>query len=242
MTHHLHAKSLSTVVTSQPIRRSVRNNRFIKAAIATTTALTLAFTSQAALADKSHTHTEYARVVHVEPLYRYVKIKEPQRICRPVNHHRTYDRPRDYRPHNHHRSNRSHGRANGDVFVAGVIGGAIGHELSRSINGRPSAGATIAGAVIGSALASGSHASDHRPRYSEHNVSHRHNSRHNSDRHDYRHNNRQHCTRTVHTRTERKRDGYKVTYRYRGHQYHTRTRQHPGNRLPITVTIRPQRY
>lgn len=241
MTRHLHALNSKTA-TSQLIHRS--KNGFIRTALATTAALTLAFTSQTALADKSHTHTEYARVVHVEPLYRYVTIKEPQRICRPVNHYRTYDRPRDYRPHNRHRSNRlhGHGRANGDVFVAGVIGGAIGHELSRSINGRPSAGATIAGAVIGSALAGSSHASDNRPRYSGHNVSHRHDYRHNSDRHNYRHNNRQHCTRTVHTRTERKRDGYKVTYRYRGHQYHTKTQQHPGNRLPITVTIRPQRY
>jgi len=34
--------------------------------------------------------------------------------------------------------------------------------------------------------------------------------------------------------------GYNVTYRYHGNLFHTFTRHHPGKRLRITVSIRPQ--
>jgi uncharacterized protein YcfJ len=47
------------------------------------------------------------------------------------------------------------------------------------------------------------------------------------------------CTTRNSFRTEERLDGYSVTYEYRGVHYTTHTREHPGTRLPIQVTVRP---
>lgn len=43
------------------------------------------------------------------------------------------------------------------------------------------------------------------------------------------------CDRRGHQRIR----GYNVTYRYHGRTYHTFTREHPGHRLSLAVSIRP---
>jgi len=235
---------------------TLHKHRWIKGTLALATSLTLTVISNTAMADSSHSFTDYARVVRVEPLYRNVTVREPQRICRPAIQHNQYQ----YRPnHNYDRRTKklgTRGHSGGEVFVAGVIGGAIGHAISRSVNGRPSVGATIAGAAIGSALAN-SAVSDNQ-RVSHHSTNTRHSQRHftriknrhdrthtrdlaSENRRDRRHN-RPHCTTTVQTRTERRHDGYNVTYRYHGHRYQTRTRHHPGDRLAINVTVSPHNH
>ncbi len=259
-------KNNSSNNTTAALSVGNRNNGLIKVALTVATSLLLTLTSQAAMAGSSHSFTEYARVVSVEPVYRNVTVREPQRICRPARHNNHYQhRYNNNRSHHQpapQRYNRSHrARNNADVFVAGVIGGAIGRELSRSVTGRPDTGATIAGAVIGSAIASNVVKSNHRrsnshahhnqrttQRYApvEQNRNGRGHYRTNQAHHrrDGRHHNRteQHCSTTVQTRTERKQNGFNVTYRYRGHHYQTHTRRHPGERLAITVTIDPQKY
>lgn len=261
--------------------RSVENREFgrarrvAKAVLLAATSVALTIASATASAGKTHTFTEYVRVVKVEPLYRDVTVSEPQRICRPVRHRDNHHRHRHHRyGHDHQRdshyqrypepqringSNQRYRSRSGEVFVGGVIGGAIGRELSRSVNGRPTASATIAGAVIGSAIAnSAGNYNDrkHRQRYQHSaqnhrtSVSHRGSSQydyrdnyHNThNRHAHNRHDRQQCTTTTQTRTERRPDGYRVTYRYRGHRYQTRTRHHPGDRLAVTVTVKPQRH
>ncbi|HEY8540660.1 MAG TPA: glycine zipper 2TM domain-containing protein [Steroidobacteraceae bacterium] len=78
---------------------------------------------------------EYARVVHVEPIVRRVRIETPRREC--------WDETRYVasRPHI------SDPEVGGRVLLGGIIGGVIGHQFG-SGSGRDAA--TIAGAVIGS--------------------------------------------------------------------------------------------
>jgi uncharacterized protein YcfJ len=58
----------------------------------------------------------------------------------------------------------------------------------------------------------------------------------------HRSSNRRHgprCRMVTEYRRERHVDGYRVTYRYHGHKFTTRTREHPGRRIPVRLKIRP---
>ena len=47
------------------------------------------------------------------------------------------------------------------------------------------------------------------------------------------------CETRYTTREEREPDGYRVTYRYAGREYTTRTEQHPGKRIRVRVEVTP---
>ena len=47
------------------------------------------------------------------------------------------------------------------------------------------------------------------------------------------------CTVVNERFTEQVVDGYDVVYQYQGHRYSMRTAEHPGNRIPLHVTVRP---
>jgi uncharacterized protein YcfJ len=79
---------------------------------------------------------DYARVVHVEPIVRQVRVDVPQRECWTETR---YDQP----------AQPSYGNTVGGTLVGGLIGGAIGHQIGA---GRGKDAATVAGIVIGSAL------------------------------------------------------------------------------------------
>ncbi len=167
----------------------------------------------AASASQPVTYTDYARVVQVERSFRIEQVREPQRVCEFVP-----DRPhRRSGGHNH-----QHRYDAGNTIVGGIIGGAIGHHLTRSINGRSNAGATLAGAALGAGIANAGHSRHNQPgRYHD----------------NHRRTGRRHCTTTTITREHRVADGYDVTYVYRGNQFQTHTRNHPGKRIPVTITI-----
>ena len=169
-----------------------------------------------------HSYTDYARVIHVEPLFKYVTVRKPQRHCtvRPNRH--------QYRTGSNGIRNRHHNNSSA-AFVGGVIGGAIGNQVSGSSNGNRFAG-TVVGAAIGSTLAQ--NAARHQQRPQRH-LSNRH-LRSNGNRHK-----RKHCVTTHVSTQERHADGYNVTYVYNGHKFHTRTNHYPGDRIKITVQTRP---
>lgn len=61
-----------------------------------------------------------------------------------------------------------------------------------------------------------------------------------SDRYlSHRRHNGRHCRMVTEYRRERHVDGYRVTYRYHGHIFTTRTEKHPGRRIPVKLKIRP---
>jgi uncharacterized protein YcfJ len=84
-----------------------------------------------------HDGYDYARVVHVEPIVRQVRIETPRREC--------WDETRyvESRPHI------SDPAVGGRTLLGGIIGGVIGHQFG---SGRGNDAATIAGAVIGSSV------------------------------------------------------------------------------------------
>lgn len=80
---------------------------------------------------------DYARVIHVEPIVRQVRVETPQREC--------WDEER----YDDSRYDRQQGLA-GPTILGGLIGGAIGTRIGRG-DGRRAA--TVAGVLIGSAIA-----------------------------------------------------------------------------------------
>ena len=107
-------------------------------------------------------------------------------------------------------------RHNDDAtLVGGLIGAAIGHNLG---HGKHHKGArTVAGAIIGASIANS--ATRHN-NHSEYRDVERCNTRYEIERH-------------------REVVGYDVTYRYRGETYRTRTDSHPGDRIRVSVSVRP---
>jgi len=80
---------------------------------------------------------EYARVVHVEPIVRQVRVESPRREC--------WDETRyvESRPHI------SDPEVGGRTLLGGIIGGVIGHQIG---SGRGRDAATVAGSVIGASV------------------------------------------------------------------------------------------
>ncbi|RLK48234.1 uncharacterized protein YcfJ [Alkalispirillum mobile] len=103
------------------------------------------------------------------------------------------------------------------VIAGGVAGGVVG---SRFGGGRGRDAAIAAGTLAGAGIADGLSGTESRT---------------------YTVNERQ-C-RTVHdTRTEERRDGYRVRYLYDGQEYSTRTNSHPGDRIRLRVSVTPDHY
>jgi uncharacterized protein YcfJ len=61
------------------------------------------------------------------------------------------------------------------------------------------------------------------------------------DRDDVRYDTVQRCETISETRQEERIDGYHVTYLYNGREYTTRTRNDPGSRIRVRVTVNPAR-
>ena len=116
-------------------------NNLYKAIFAVMTSLALVLSSTAFADHKRHSHksknhVSYAKVIHVKPIYKKVRISYPKQLC----WHENVNKPVKRRV--------SHSSPEA-VVIAGVIGGVIGHELGK--NNNPEL-ATVAGAIIGSTL------------------------------------------------------------------------------------------
>jgi len=79
---------------------------------------------------------DYARVLSVQPVVRYVTVKRPVQEC--------WDDVEYYTERNRH-----YGNAGKTLFGA-IVGGVIGHQFG---NGRGNDAATVAGSLIGAAVA-----------------------------------------------------------------------------------------
>ncbi|MDX1482287.1 MAG: glycine zipper 2TM domain-containing protein [Woeseiaceae bacterium] len=77
---------------------------------------------------------DYAKVVSVEPILRYVTVKTPVRECWEETRHYTVER----RPN-----------TAGGTLLGAIIGGVVGHQFG---SGRGNDAATVAGTVIGAAV------------------------------------------------------------------------------------------
>ena len=156
--------------------------------------------------------TDYARVIDVDPIVRYVRVKTPHRVC--------WDEVRYDRSHRSHRSHRV--STTGSTIVGGIIGGVIGRQFGGG-NGRDAM--TVVGTLVGSAIG--------------HENAERRNWRRGHDYYEPVGRTVERC-RTDYEYEERERiDGYKVTYLYNGRTYKTRTNRHPGEEIRVKVSVSP---
>lgn len=112
---------------------------------------------------------------------------------------------------------------NGEIFpmvIGGILGGVVGHQFGK---GRGNDASTVAGAVIGTVVGHEISDDEYGNGYED----------------DYRVTSEQRCRETDHWETEQQLTGYRVKYRYAGHNYFTHTREHPGQWLDIRVSVDP---
>lgn len=102
------------------------------------------------------------------------------------------------------------------ALAGGVIGGLVGNQFGK---GKGNTAATVVGGLLGASIAN-SVATDNR------------NGR--GVREEVRR-----CDTVNEVRYEERVNGYDVTYRYNGQLYHTRTQEHPGDRIALRVSVTP---
>ena len=168
-------------------------------------------------ADQPGSDYDYARVTHVEPRYRQVRISVPRQECYSDTRY-----PPDERAYGGERP------AAGGMILGGLIGAVIGHQFG---HGHGRGVGTVAGAVIGSAIG--------------HDAAQR-NAGGPDDR-DYgdrggRPVERERCVTRYSDSVEQRIDGYRVNYRYNDHNYQTDLPYDPGERVRVRVTVSPQGY
>lgn len=166
------------------------------------------------LAAHAQSYTDNARVRSAEPVYENVSVPREECSSRwvqePVRRTGGYERrERNYAP----------------AIIGGLAGGVIGHQFG---GGKGKDAATALGVVLG-AMAGDQHGS--RDTYA------RNDNRYN-DRDDGATQREVQSCRTVYD-SQARLTGYRVTYEYRGQQFSTMTRNHPGNQLPVRVSVAP---
>ncbi len=103
------------------------------------------------------------------------------------------------------------------TVLGGIIGGVVANSVSRG-RGRGKDAATLAGTLLGGAIGHDLTRTGHSGRV----VTSR----------------ERHCEVIQHTYEEERLEGYDVTYRYKGRIFHTFTEEHPGERIPVSVSVR----
>lgn len=191
----------------------MKNNLKFKLAMA---GLLACVAGTAAADPRSRSGVEYARVVDVTPIVRQVRVETPARECWRETEYRTV----------RHEERYYDGRPAGSAVPAiagGILGGVIGSQFG-SGSGRDAM--TALGVVVGAGMAAEAARNDgHRQvSYEQRPVT------------------VERCQTTVAYQTEERIDGYRVTYVYAGREYTTTTASHPGNRIPVRVTVVPARH
>jgi len=106
------------------------------------------------------------------------------------------------------------------MILGGIIGGVIGSEMGK---GRGRDAAILAGTVLGGSI--GRDIAERNRRQGGETVT--------------RYETREHCRTVEEYREEERLEGYRVTYRYRGHEFVTRMDHDPGRRLKVRVRVAP---
>jgi uncharacterized protein YcfJ len=159
--------------------------------------------------------TDYARVVDVTPIVRHVRVETPARECWNETEYRTVQVTDGGYPR---------GKPNlaAPTIAGGIIGGVIGNQFG-SGSGRDAM--TAVGALVGASMgnraalnqayASGPSRYEQRPVTVER------------------------CETRISFHEEERIEGYRVTYVYAGREYMTTMASHPGNRIPVRVSVVP---
>lgn len=172
---------------------------------------------------------DYARVVDVDPIVRYVQVRTPVQECwEEERHYQTRATRYGYDRHDRYDEPRR-GEA-GATIAGGIIGGVIGRQFG---GGKGRDAMTLVGTLVGAAVGNerARRASDH-DRYGDY-------AGYDAYEREVRPVTR--CETRYQSREEERIDGYRVTYRYNGQTYTTRTDYDPGDRLRVRVAVSPVR-
>ncbi len=189
--------------------------------ITTVSTLLLASFSAAQGYEDDIRRIDYAKVISAEPVYQTVERRVPVENCwteqqrqeTPVYYSAQSGKPR---------------RSATGTLLGAVIGGGIGNAVGAGEENKKVG--TVVGAILGATIGndvSRRRASRHETQVSRTEVSYR---------------DVQRCEVQDRIETERVAAGYRVSYRYHGQTYHTRTENHPGDRLKVAVSIEPVEY
>ncbi len=105
--------------------------------------------------------------------------------------------------------------AAGAMIIGGILGGVVGNQVG---NKHSNDTATLLGTLVGASI--GHDFGNHEPQPVATVVSQR-------------------CNSTTHYNNDERIVGYRVTYRYRGQTFVTRTDEHPGSRIRVNVAVTP---
>jgi len=143
---------------------------------------------------------DYATVVDVEPIVKYVRVSTPREAC--------WDEQVPVREVGYTSAT--------PTIVGGILGGVIGRRVVRSHRDWGTAAGALLGGSIGRDI-------------------------YNQRRQDsgYYMTTRTHCTQLTDYHEEERIEGYRVTYRYKGETFTTRTDHDPGERIRIRVAVSP---
>lgn len=176
-----------------------------------------AYASGPGYRDASHQAVQYAEVLEVEPIFRTVTVRSPERECWQEEVHTQVNYYDDRA--------RRHRSTAGPTIAGGIIGGVIGRQFG---DGKGRDAMTVVGTLVGSAIANSNaarrnhRASNYARSYSEPSVEWV-----------------QRCETVNRVHQEERIDGYRVTYLYNDREYITRSEHDPGHRIPVRVSITP---
>lgn len=150
----------------------------------------------------------------------YAKVKSVRPIYRTVEHEvpRRSCWSEDVRVERPYSQAQHHSATS--TLVGGLIGGAIGHAVGHGHDNKKIG--TAVGTVLGMSIGHDIGHKNRDSRYSE--VSYE---------------NVERCEVSYQRETEEQLIGYDVTYNYRGETLTTRTREHPGDRIRVSVSVSP---
>jgi uncharacterized protein YcfJ len=150
-----------------------------------------------------------------QDLFEYARVLEVQPIYREVRVSRPLRECRDVPVYHTHRQGQE---SAGAMLAGGLIGGIIGHQFGDGrVNRVATVVGTLVGAKIGQDVGNGSAGSEHETLvgYEEH------------------------CQIRQQLSYEEVVDGYDVTYRYRGRDYHVEMPYDPGKRIKMRIQFTP---
>ena len=110
---------------------------------------------------------------------------------------------------------RTRHNAAGAMILGGILGGVVGHQIDRHGNGDT---AKLIGTLVGASIGHDMGNNDIQPVITT--VSQR-------------------CSNITRYDNDERIVGYRVTYRYRGQTFVTRTDHHPGSRIRVNVAVTP---
>ena len=180
--------------------------------LAILSAIILVSPARAGHVDRGDTYYDKAKVISAVPIYKTVSVSTPRRECRQV----------PVVPYGRGRGG-SHYKSATPIILGGVVGAAVGHQFGHG-NGR-TVGA-IAGGVLGGSVAR--------------DIQHRH-AVNNAGRYSYPQTITQ-CDTYEDFHDEEVIDGYQVKYRYNGRVYYTVTKNDPGKKMRVEVSVAPSEY